>query len=145
MGNTGAALAFNGFAFLALHSRTTLLDFVLVGTGVAPSADPDRTHRIEVMENSLKHGSWLNMAELELSTMARQCRRQRLPDQATMREAVTAWVDRRNPEIHTIKWQLTTEDARIKLHHLYPAFDARQTTSPMTGGRKRHATHHQAG
>lgn len=71
-----------------------------------------------------KHGSWLNMAEMELSVLARQCLRQRLPDQAAMREAVTAWAERRNTSIQTIDWHFTTADARVKLHHLYPVFDA---------------------
>lgn len=69
------------------------------------------------------HGSWLNMAELELSVLARQCLRQRLPDQTAMRGAITAWAERRNAAIHTIDWQFTTDDARVKLRRLYPAFD----------------------
>jgi len=71
-----------------------------------------------------KHGSWLNMAELELSVLARQCLRQRLPDQAAMREAVEAWAARRNAARRTIEWQFTTEEARPKLRRLSPAFHA---------------------
>jgi len=69
-----------------------------------------------------KHGSWLNMAELELSVLARQCLRQRLPDLTTMQQAVTAWGDRRNANIQRIAWQFTTADARVNLRRLYPAF-----------------------
>ncbi|MGI8486361.1 MAG: hypothetical protein ACR2OU_19145 [Thermomicrobiales bacterium] len=64
------------------------------------------------------------MAELELSVLARQCLSQRLPDQAALREAVSARAARRNAAIRTINWQFTTADARIKLHRLYPTFDA---------------------
>ena len=70
-----------------------------------------------------KHGSWLNMAELELSVLARQCLRQRLGERTAMDQAVTAWADRRNAATSTIDWQFTTADARTKLRRLYPAYD----------------------
>lgn len=79
--------------------------------------------RIEI-HHSPKHGSWLNMAELELSVLARQCLNQRLADLAAMTVAVAAWVERRNAAIRTIDWHFTTDDARLRLRHLYPAFDA---------------------
>jgi DDE superfamily endonuclease len=68
-----------------------------------------------------KHGSWLNMAEIELSVLARQCLARRLPDQATLKREVAAWEERRNAESRTIDWQFTTVDARIKLKRLYPS------------------------
>ena len=68
-----------------------------------------------------KHGSWLNMAEMELSVLARQCLDRRLPDAATLATEVTAWVTQRNAAGATIDWQFTTADARIKLKHLYPS------------------------
>ncbi len=71
-----------------------------------------------------KHGSWLNMAELELSVLQRQCLRQRLADRAAMEREVTAWARRRNGATKRITWQFTAADARIKLRHLYPAFEA---------------------
>ena len=71
-----------------------------------------------------KHGNWLNMAELELSVLARQCLAQRLPDRDAMTHAVTAWADRRNATISTINWHFTTADARTRLRRLYPAYDA---------------------
>ena len=67
-----------------------------------------------------KHGSWLNMAEIELSVLQRQVLKTRIPDQETLREKVTAWQNRRNASKSTINWRFTTEDARIKLHRLYP-------------------------
>ncbi len=67
-----------------------------------------------------KHGSWLNIAEIELSALSRQCLDRRIPDQATLRHEVTAWTQERNAAAVTIEWQFTTADARIKLKHLYP-------------------------
>lgn len=68
-----------------------------------------------------KHGSWLNMAEIELSVLARQCLDRRIPDQAALKREVAAWEERRNSESRTIDWQFTTVDARIKLKRLYPS------------------------
>lgn len=70
-----------------------------------------------------KHGSWLNMAEIELSVLQRQCLQARIPDQATLTEKVAAWESRRNSSLATVHWRFTTEDARIKLHKLYPSID----------------------
>ena len=67
-----------------------------------------------------KHGSWLNMAEIELSVLHRQCLKARIPDQQTLRQQTQAWQDDRNHQQHTVHWQFTTDDARIKLHRLYP-------------------------
>ncbi len=71
-----------------------------------------------------KHGSWLNMAELELSALQRQCLRQRLPDRGAMAREATAWARRRNEQARRIDWQFTTADARIKLRRLYPAYES---------------------
>jgi hypothetical protein len=71
-----------------------------------------------------KHGSWLDMAEIELSILQRQCLDRRLPDRATVEREVAAWVADRNTAGHRIDWRFTTEDARIKLKHLYPAIHA---------------------
>ena len=67
-----------------------------------------------------KHGSWLNMAEIELSVLNRQCLARRVPDTATLRTEVTAWQDRRNAAGGRVDWRFTTADARIKLKRLYP-------------------------
>jgi DDE superfamily endonuclease len=67
-----------------------------------------------------KHGSWLNIAEIELSVLSRQCLDRRIPDRATLRTEVTAWEDRRNGRELTVDWRFTTADARIKLKRLYP-------------------------
>jgi len=89
-----------------------------------PPAEAKRLATKLEIHHTPKHGSWLNMAELELSVLARQCLCQRLPDQAAMEAAVTAWADRRNVATRTIDWQFTTTDARTKLRRLYPVFDA---------------------
>jgi hypothetical protein len=68
-----------------------------------------------------KHGSWLNMVEVELSTLARQCLDRRLPDLATLRREVAAWERARNRQRATVEWRFRTEDARARLQRLYPA------------------------
>jgi len=67
-----------------------------------------------------KHGSWLNIAECELSVLSRQCTGGRIPDEQTLIDEVTAWRDERNADTARIEWRFTTADARIKLKHLYP-------------------------
>ena len=67
-----------------------------------------------------KHGSWLNMAEIELSALVRQCLDRRLPDIPTLTQEVQAWQQQRNDEVVKVLWQFTTSDARTKLRHLYP-------------------------
>ena len=67
-----------------------------------------------------KHCSWLNMAEIELSVLARQCLNRRIPNKETLIEEVSAWQQQRNDEIVKVQWQFTTADARIKLKSLYP-------------------------
>ncbi len=70
-----------------------------------------------------KHGSWLNMAEIELSVLARQCLARRIPDFETLQQEVAAWQNQRNEEETWIDWRFTTQDARIKLHRLYPSIN----------------------
>ncbi len=68
-----------------------------------------------------KHGSWLNMAEIELSVLSGQCLDRRIADDTTLKAEVTAWNRDRDAAATTIDWRFTTADARIKLKHLYPA------------------------
>lgn len=70
-----------------------------------------------------KHGSWLNMAEIELSILARQCLDQRIPDFETLENHVNAWNDERNQKGTWIDWRFTTQDARVKLRRLYPTIN----------------------
>jgi len=67
-----------------------------------------------------KHGSWLNIAEIELNVLAKQCLKRRIAEIDVMRSEVEAWAKRRNEMEATVNWQFTTEDARIKLRRLYP-------------------------
>jgi len=73
------------------------------------------------LHSTPKHGSWLNMAEIELSILAEQCLDRRLADRATLEREVAAWQAARNASGRGVDWRFTTEDARIKLKHLYPA------------------------
>jgi transposase len=68
-----------------------------------------------------KHGSWLNMAEIELSVLSRQCLDRRVPDFESLQAEVAAWQERRDETGGEIEWRFTTEDARIKLKRLYPS------------------------
>jgi transposase len=67
-----------------------------------------------------KHGSWLNMAEIELSVLKGQCLDRRIPDMATLQAEVATWERDRNNRTRKIVWRFTTSDARIKLKRLYP-------------------------
>jgi len=69
-----------------------------------------------------KHGSWLNMAEIEFSLLSRQCMSDRMADRTTLTQQASAWVAQRNAIKSEMKWRFTTDDARIKLKHLYPSF-----------------------
>lgn len=68
-----------------------------------------------------KHGSWLNMAEIELSVLNRQCLNRRISNKETLIQEVEAWEQQRNQSSFPVDWQFTTEDARIKLTKLYPS------------------------
>jgi hypothetical protein len=86
-----------------------------------PPADARRVlDRLELHYTPV-HGSWLNMAEIELSVLARQCLDRRIPDADTLAREVAAWEARRNARQAPIAWRFTTADARIKLKHLYPS------------------------
>lgn len=71
-----------------------------------------------------KHGSWLNVAEIELAILTTQCVGHRIPDTETLTDEVVAWEDTRNALGTGVNWRFTTEDARIKLLHLYPSHEA---------------------
>ena len=88
---------------------------------------PDEARRLTAkleIHYTPKHGSWLNMAEIELGVLAGQCLDRRLPDRATLEREVAAWETARNAATKTIDWRFTTADARIVLKRLYPSFDA---------------------
>ncbi|MGB7093628.1 MAG: IS630 family transposase, partial [Anaerolineales bacterium] len=67
-----------------------------------------------------KHGSWLNLAEIELSVLSRQCINRRIPDEEILKQEVQAWVKERNTKVVKVDWRFSAADARIKLKRLYP-------------------------
>ena len=75
--------------------------------------------RLEIVYTP-KHGSWLNIAEIELSVFSRQCLNRRIADLETLRSEAAAWQQHRNQNAGPIDWRFTTDDARIKLKRLYP-------------------------
>jgi len=75
-----------------------------------------------------QHGSGLNIAEIELSVLSRQCLDRRVPDFPTLAAEVAAWQDRRNATGGTVDSRFTTDDARIKLKRLYPSLHEEQST-----------------
>jgi hypothetical protein len=72
------------------------------------------------MHHTPKHGSWLNVAEIELSVMATQCLSRRIAELSSLREELSAWETCRNEQNKAVDWQFTTADARVKLKKLYP-------------------------
>jgi hypothetical protein len=130
--------------------RRTALDFAHVIQELVDEQYPQATTRVLVMDNlnthkpaslyeafapvearrlrerveihdTPKHGSWLNMAETELSVLATPCLDRRIPDPTTLQQEVAAWEQRRNQAKCTVDWRFTTQEARIKLKRLYPS------------------------
>jgi len=85
---------------------------------------PEEAHRLAAKVEwhyTPKHGSWLNIAEVEFSVLARQCLDRRIADKALLKGEVALWEARRNRAGTSVRWRFTTADARIKLHRLYPS------------------------
>jgi hypothetical protein len=90
---------------------------------VFPAAEAKRIlDRLE-FHYTPKHGSWLNMAEIEFSVLSRQCLHPRIPDKPALEREVAAWEAERNQKQATVHWRFTTTDARIKLKRLYPSIE----------------------
>ena len=98
---------------LNTHSPASLYE------AFAPAEAKRIADRLEI-HHTPKHGSWLNIAEIELAVLGRQCLDRRLPDRGTLAAEVAAWVAARNAAAVTVDWRFTTADARTKLRHLYP-------------------------
>jgi hypothetical protein len=88
-----------------------------------PAAEAHRIARKLEFHYTPKHGSWLDMAEIELSIVGRQCLNRRIGDRETLEAVVGAWEERRNRAGATIRWQFTTAEARVKLERLYPCLE----------------------
>jgi hypothetical protein len=85
--------------------------------------EPEEAHRLAnrfEFHYTPKHGSWLNIAEIELSALGRQCLARRIPDKTSLTSEIDAWEINRNASVVKVHWRFTTADARIKLAHLYP-------------------------
>jgi hypothetical protein len=83
---------------------------------------PEEAHRLTrrlEFHYTPKHGSWLNMAEIELAALSSQCLKRRIGDIELLRREVNSWQADRNKQQAKINWQFSTADARVKLHHLY--------------------------
>ena len=90
--------------------------------------EPEEARRIRSkleIRYTPKHGSWLNMAEIELSILSRQCLDRRIPDRDTLKVEVAAWESDRNQNKHKMDWRFATEDARVKLSTLFPTISAK--------------------
>lgn len=99
---------------LSIHGLHTLYE------AFAPAEARRLAERFEI-HYTPKHGSWLNMAEIELSVLKRQCLDRRIADSDELKRQISAWVARRNTTAASYRWQFSTADARIKLHRLYPS------------------------
>lgn len=102
-----------------------VLDNLNTHTGAAlyKAFPPEEAHRLLSrleLHYTPKHGSWLNIAEIELSVLSRQCLNRRIPDGQELQQEIEAWQAERNESHTKVYWRFTTEDARIKLHKLYP-------------------------
>jgi hypothetical protein len=86
----------------------------------APSEAFALAQRLEI-HHTPKHGSWLNIAEIELSALTRQCLNRRIGNIDTLNTELAAWQTATNTQRRQVDWQFTTDDARVKLRHLYPA------------------------
>lgn len=145
-----------GRRHVQVTQRRTLIDFAEILQQLADEAYPEAERIVLVVDNlnthtpaalyerfapaeahrlarrfewhyTPEHGSWLNMAECELSVLTRRCIGRRIADLDTLRREVQAWQDKRNRRQVTIDWQFTTVDARIKLKHLYPVVKERNS------------------
>ena len=85
-----------------------------------PAAEARRLSKRVALHHTPVHGSWLNIAEIELSVLTRQCLSRRIPDFETLKQETTAWASHRNAASKGVDWRFTTDDARIRLKRLYP-------------------------
>lgn len=87
-----------------------------------PAAEAHRLSQRLAIHYTPRSGSWLNMAEIELGVLSRQCLDRRIGSAKELDQELSAWQTERNAEASVVKWRFTTADARIRLRHLYPRF-----------------------
>jgi hypothetical protein len=147
----------SGFRRVWVRERRTKLDFAEVLRDLVDGVYPDAERIVLVVDNlnvhhpaclyerfapaearriaskiewhyTPEHGSWLNIAECELSVLKRQCLKGRVPTLEAVEQKASAWQDRRNEAQVTIDWRFTTDDARIKLKRLYPIVKVQESS-----------------
>ena len=118
-----------GWRRVEVTDRRTKVDWARVVRKLVDEDYPDKDRIVLVIHYTPKHGSWLNMAEIELGVLARQCLDRRIPDEEVLAHETEAWQDRRNRDTIRVDWRFTTEDARIKLKSLYTSIQRCWTTS----------------
>ena len=151
---------FEGWRHVAVRDRQTAIDFAHILKDLADTHLP-KAERITLVQDNLnthnpaslykaflpdearriaerferyftpKHGSWLNIAECEISTLARQCLDRRMPDHDTLANETKPWETERNTASAKVKWRFSTKNARIKLAHLSHANRMNQGTIPL--------------
>lgn len=104
---------------LNIHSPASLYE------AFPPSEARRLVERLEI-HYTPKHGSWLDIAEIELSVLARQCLHQRIGSMLELQEILQSWEEQHGGEDHAVLWRFTTEDARIKLRRLYPSLECKE-------------------
>lgn len=87
-----------------------------------PAQEAHRLARRFEIYYTPRNGSWLNVTEIELSVLHEQCLKRRIPNATFLEREIKIWQQQRNSEAAQVQWRFTTEDARIKLAHLYPKF-----------------------
>jgi hypothetical protein len=87
-----------------------------------PAAEAHRLKERLEIHHTPRSGSWLNVAEIELSVLTRQSLNRRIESERDLADATSAWEQQRNQDQSTVRWRFTTDDARIRLRHLYPQF-----------------------
>src|SRR5687768_16902367 len=102
------------------RAMPTALAYLLPYMGEAQSGPGPPPAQLQPHIATPKHGSWLNIAEIELSALNGQCLRRRIPSSKEMRTDIAAWQSDRNHRGAPVNWRFTTKDARIKLTRLYP-------------------------
>ena len=114
-----------GWRHVKVTDRRTAVDYAQVLKDLSdihfPAAEARRLVERFEWHYTPKHGSWLDMAESELAILFSQCLDRRIPDKPTLETEVAAWTKRRNTHNAKADWQFTSDDARIKLKHLYPS------------------------
>jgi DDE superfamily endonuclease len=151
-----------GWRHVTVSARRTKQDWAHVLRDLVDVQFPDAEHIILVMDNlnthdfsslyetfepqearrirekleihyTAKHGSWLNMAEIELAVLSGQCLDRRIGQEVELRQEVAAWEAERNDQQVRVNWRFTTQDARIKLKRLYPVLEQEDTqeTAPL--------------